>query len=351
LNPRKKIGVMLVDDSLVDLKVLERMLAVGSDIEILGTARNGREALNLLPKLKPQVVCTDLHMPDMDGMMFTKAAMAEHPVPILVVSSHVGEEKKQTVFDLLQAGAVDVFPKPRAGLADPEICRALVEKVRILSGVFVFRKTNTQGSTPSRPLALPYGNRKELGGVVALGTSTGGPPALAEVLGALDESFPVPILCVQHIGKDFLAGLVSWLCSQTRLQVKVCEVGERLMPGTVYFSLEGSHLTVGSDDCLATSYDLPWQGHRPSVNHLFLSVAKHYGKRGVGVLLTGMGKDGAEGLMAIRQAGGRTIAQDEQSSVVFGMPKAAIDLGAAQKVMALRDVGPTLVQWAYQRQV
>lgn len=348
MNSRNKIGVLLVDDSLVDLKILERMITTSPDIEILGTARNGKEALSLLPQLRPKVVCTDLHMPHMDGLSFTKAAMVDYPVPILVISSHVGAEQKQTIFDLLQAGAIDVFPKPSAGLNDAEACRTLVEKIRILSGVFVFRKRNTTTENTPPLFSSSIGTTTQKG-VIAIGTSTGGPPALADIFGGLDATFPVPILCVQHIGHGFLHGLVSWLNSKTALHVKILDPNEDLKTGTVYFAAEDQHLEARPNYKAITSNEAPWQGHRPSVNQLFFSVAKHYGKNSLGILLTGMGKDGAEGLLAMKQAGGQTITQDESSSVVFGMPAVAIALGAAQQILPLHEISSFMIQWTIKK--
>lgn len=346
-----KISVLLVDDSPVVLSILKRMLLTAPDIEVVGTARNGVEALELIPKLEPAVVCTDLHMPKMDGLELTREIMAQFPKPILVISVSVSrEEDAQTVFRLLEAGAIDVFLKPRGGSEAEyhQLTNGLISKIRILSGVYVFRKRGaaTAAPVPQAPVATPA--KIEVPQffrirVVAIGASTGGPIAIQQIVTHFRAGFPVPIICVQHISQGFLQGLVEWLDGQCSLRVKIAESGEKPKPGYIYFPAEDRHLEVDANGCFIFKSQTTYQtNHCPSVNVTFDSIARYYGRSAVGVLLTGMGNDGATGLLNISQAKGITIAQDEKSSIVFGMPKSAIDINAAQHVISLNEIAPTL---------
>lgn len=363
------IRVLLVEDSPIALAILKRILSSSPDIEVVGTARTGVEGLAMIPQCSPQVICTDLHMPQMDGLAFTSEVMARFPRPILVISASVQEEDTQNVFRLLDAGAVDIFPKPRAGLAtDYEKCAAeLIAKIRILSGVRVFTQRRKAQSlspvaaspgvsllsteSPSRqntetqiqPSSHHLWSQSKIK-AIAIGASTGGPQALNTILSQLPKNFPVPILCVQHISFGFLDGLIRWLALESALTIKIAQAGEVPQPGFVYFPPEYQHLELDSQGRLSHSSGSPVCGHRPSVTVTFQSVANYYRRAALGILLTGMGRDGAEGMQAISQAGGTTIAQDEASSVVFGMPKEAIALGAVQQVLPVSEIAPCLIK-------
>lgn len=338
------IRVLLVDDSPLVLTVLTRMLSTAPDIEIVGTANNGEEALVLVARLRPTVICTDYHMPVMDGLELVKVVMAQYPCPILVISGTVGPDNPDRIFELLQAGAVDVFPKPTGGWgADDESTRQIVSKIKILAGVIVFKRSATGLSTQvkSKLVAALVPIR-----VVAIGASTGGPQAFHQILRELPQNFPCPVLCVQHISEGFLRGLVEWLAGQCKLFVKIAASGEEPQPGIVYFPQEGTHLTIDSKGRLSSSTAPPFEGHRPAVGALFDSVAGYYGSSAIAVLLTGMGSDGAEGMRAVARAGGVTVAQDEKSSVIFGMPKQAIEMGVVRYVLPLSEISAQLVKCA-----
>ncbi|MBF0565675.1 MAG: chemotaxis-specific protein-glutamate methyltransferase CheB [Nitrospirae bacterium] len=350
----KLIKVLLVDDSVIALAILKRMLSSSPDIEVVGTARNGKEALELIPRLSPTVLCTDLHMPVMNGLEFTRAVMATHPLPILVVSVSASEGSLNA-FDLLDAGAVDVLSKPRSGLspASPELASELVRKIRILAGVHVFRRIQREIPIREAPIAglksrlqIPIPEPGKDVRIVVIGASTGGPQALETILGRMPQDFPLPVLCIQHISDGFLQGLVDWLSSKCRLTVKIVQPGELPSPGTIYFPQEGTHLKIDGSGRIASSPEPPFDGHRPSITITMRSAAHYYESRVFGVLLTGMGRDGAEGMQEIAKAGGVTIAQDEESSVVFGMPKQAIDLGAARYVLAVDEIAEFLKKLA-----
>ncbi|HEY9878355.1 MAG TPA: chemotaxis-specific protein-glutamate methyltransferase CheB [Leptolyngbyaceae cyanobacterium] len=356
------IRVLLVEDSPIAIAILKRILSSSPEIEIVGTARTGVEALTLIPKVKPDVVCTDLHMPQMSGLELTRHIMAEFPCPILVISASVQENNPTNVFQLLEAGAVDVFPKPRSGLPEDyeRTKQALINKIRVLSGVKVFtqhrRANSSVMATPLKPgstqavytpappapiLSAPSPRNPDIRAprIIAVGASTGGPNALHTLLRVLPPTLPVPVLCVQHISEGFLQGLVDWLRRECHLNIAVAQTGQLPQAGTVYFAPENQHLELDGSGRLLCTTAAPVSGHCPSATVLFKSVAAYYRRSVVAALLTGMGRDGAEGLLTVAQAGGVTIAQDEATSVVFGMPKEAIALGAAQYVLPIQKIG------------
>lgn len=343
------IRVLLVDDSPVALHILQKLLSRSPDIRVVGTAGDGKEALDLLLKLKPDVICTDLHMPVMDGLELTRVVMANQPCPILVASVSA-EPGSPQIFRLLEAGAVDVYPKPRDILdADQDkLARELASKIRILAGVHVFPHVGTTSrSAPPLP-PLPLSPQTPVR-IVAIGASTGGPHALRTILTRLPAGFPAPIVCVQHIGEDFLAGMVAWLADSCALLVREAPQGEMPQSGVVYFAPKDRHLDLDDGGRFDLSSASPCDGHRPSATVTLRAAARRFGAGAVGVLLTGMGRDGADGLADIAAAGGVTIAQDEASCVVYGMPKEAVALGAAQFVLPLEQIAPALVALANNR--
>ncbi len=346
------IKVLLVDDSPIALLTISRILETASDIEVVGRAANGQEGLSLIPQLNPDVICTDLHMPVMDGLRFTESVMQKFPCPILVISISVFDSKSDNVFKLLQAGAVDVFAKPRAGLraGDEAVAKALIQKVRAINGVVSFtrRRPHAQSisvSAKAVPVQVkssitpPHGSFE----IVAIGASTGGPLAFEEILSALPANFPLPIVCVQHISDGFLAGMVSWLDSLCKLKVKQAAHLEKIEAGTVYFAPEGKHLIVNKSKQLQYTPSDGTNLYCPAVDVLFDSVAEQYEHKGLALLLTGMGDDGARGLKRIADHHGMTIAQDEASSIVFGMPHKAIEMKAACLVLPLALMADKLV--------
>lgn len=337
-----KIRVLLVDDSKVALAILKRLVSSSPDMEVVGVASRAEEALSLIPRLDPHVICTDFRMPGMDGLAFIKEVMEKYPRPVLVVSVSVQKGQETNIFQLLEAGALDVFPKPRAGTeAEFEKARdELISKIRILSGVVVFRRRKIKPA----PSALITQVRPGTVRMVCIGASTGGPMALHDILAGLPENFPAPLVCVQHIGEGFMDGLVEWLASLTSLKVKTAEPGGFPEKGTVYFPPEGKHIEFDAAGRFATNPEPPFNGHRPSIDITFKSVARRFGPASIGVLLTGMGQDGADGLLEIHKAGGVTIAQDEATSLVFGMPKRAIEKGAARCVLPLDRMAEALVR-------
>ncbi len=342
--PRDSIRVLLVDDSPLVLAILRRMIETAPDLQVVATAANGEEALQELGAREVDVVCTDLNMPRVDGLELTRRIMRTNPKPILVISVAVQKEDEHTVFELLRAGAVDVFPKPKGGLKSEEEAwtKALVNKIRVVSGVVVFHKhgERTQFESAKTSVVAPAPEVE----LLAMAASTGGPQAYAAVLSALPANFPAPIICVQHISLGFLDGLVRWLNDRCGIRVRVAKHGETVQPGNVYFPEEDTHLEIEQGGRLRSVRSEPFHGFRPSATVMFESVAKSHGKRAAGVIMTGMGDDGARGLKALREAGGLTIAQDEATSVVYGMPGEAARLGAAQHILALGDIAPAMLK-------
>ena len=354
-NPQSPIRVLLVDDSPLVLHILQRMLSRFPEIQVVGTAANGREALDLLPALNPDVICTDLHMPVMDGLEFTRAVMGDYPRPILVVSVSV-EPGSPNIFRLLEAGAVDILPKPRdiLGVNLDKLASELASKIRILAGVRVFRRHNNVHGTPAakpafKPAVMPHPPASLIHPqapprMVVIGASTGGPQALREILGNLPARFPLPVVCVQHIGSSFLAEMVMWLAEICPLPVRKATHGETPQASVVYFAPEDAHLEWDNNGGrFALSQAAPVDGHQPSVTVTMRAAASCFGAGAVGVLLTGMGRDGADGMVSIAAAGGITIAQDEASSVVYGMNKQAVELGAVQYILPLEQIAAALI--------
>lgn len=349
---KEPIKVLLVDDSKIALVIYKRVLDAVPDIEVVGVAHSGRAALELIPKLQPNVICTDLHMPDIDGLELTKIVMEKFPKPILVSSVSVQKQgDEHNIFALLQAGAIDICAKPIDGVNDEnqEFTQELVRKIRILSGVVPITKrrretkTETAGISVSKPMPIVQTSLQTIK-MVAIGASTGGPQALLEILAPLSANFPVPIVCVQHISEGFLSGLIEWLNNHCSLRVKIAEKGELPCAGTIYFPAERQHLVLDDKGLFEVNRDEPVGGHRPSITTTFLSLAEHYRGNLLGIILTGMGRDGADGLKKIYDYGGVTIAQDEATSVVYGMPKAASDLGAARYLLGIKEIYPAILK-------
>ena len=342
------IKVFLVEDSPVALNILQRILDSSPDIKVIGTAGNGVNALQQIPQLKPDVVCTDVLMGEMDGLEFTKNLMSEFPLPILVISDLVTAQNTQKIGQLFEAGVVDVFPKPKTGsIEDYEKQKNnLVSKLIILSGVKVFTKKhncNYKNLKKNRSELLQNKTNTTNYQIVAIGVSTGGPKAIQQIITQLPANFPLPIVCTQHISVGFLSSLISWLSLDTKLKIKIAQIGEQPLPGTFYYAPEQYHLEIDGRGKFAYSSSPAVNNHRPSVTTMFQSLAQFYGNSMIAILLTGMGKDGVAGMQEIERRGGLTIAQDKDSSVIFGMPQEAIKLGIVNQILPLEQIAPFLL--------
>jgi two-component system chemotaxis response regulator CheB len=341
---RKKTRVLVVEDSLTVRQRLCEVLSSDPQIELVGEATDGKEAIELCRRLRPDVVTIDMIMPVMSGLAATEYIMAHCPTPILVVSSSFNRGELFKTYDALAAGAVDVLEKPRGNEPDGVWERALIAQVKLVARISVVTHPRLRLAALNRPsmshvTAVPEGRAA----VVAIGASTGGPGAIVEVLRGLPEAFRLPILLVLHINEPFGASFADWLDGQTTRRVAFPRDGDSVAAagGRVVMAPPGRHLVV-RDGRLRLTLDPERHSCRPSVDLLFESVAREFGRTAVAVLLTGMGRDGAAGLLGIRRAGGLTIAQDEATSVVYGMPREAVMLGAAECVLALKEIGPAL---------
>jgi two-component system chemotaxis response regulator CheB len=333
------IRVVLADDMQASLALLEGIFALEPGFEVVGRARNGEEAVALTRDLRPDLVTMDIEMPVVNGFDATVRIMTECPTPIVIVS---GQDVNSVGFALnaMKAGALAVVPKPSAP-GTPEFdgqARHLLTMARAMAGVKLLPRV--QGGQPLAPQPPAQRTRAR---VVAIAASTGGPPALSRILSELPGDFRAPLLVVQHIAEGFADGLAKWLAASSRLRIKVAEEGERLAPGTVYLAPDRRHLGVEGDR-VALSDAPPIDGFKPSGTYLFESVAKAFGPAALGLILTGMGRDGVAGLAALHAAGGTVVAQDQQSSVIFGMNGEAVLGGLTDEVLPLDALAYLLMQ-------
>lgn len=323
------IRVLVAEDSLTTRRLLVEVLRSDPDIEIVGEAADGMDAVEMTAQLRPTVVTMDIQMPRVDGFEATRQIMARTPTPIVIVSASVNDREIEVSMHALRAGALTVLPKlpaPDTGEFEGQR-RQFLDMVKAMSEVKVVRRRPRppEASVPSPPAHSPMTQAR----LVAVAASTGGPPVLARLLEDLPADFGLPIIVVQHIAAGFVEGLARWLNTAGPLPVTVAEDGERLRPGRVYLAPDDHHLEVAGRWTVTLSAEDPVDGFRPSATVLFRSVADVAGPSAAAVVLTGMGCDGLDGLRAVQRAGGRIIAQDRESSVVFGMNGAAVGAGLA----------------------
>jgi two-component system, chemotaxis family, response regulator WspF len=322
--------IAVVNDMQMSVEVLKRVATSGGH-EIAWVARNGAEAVEKCARDRPDLILMDLIMPVMDGVAATGIIMRDSPCAVLLVTATVGGNVGK-IFEAMGCGALDVVRTPVLGAAGLDGAEGLLGRIDRI-GTLIGKETSapvSAGPAPARASEWPP--------LVAIGSSTGGPKALATLLSTLPLSLEAPVLIAQHVDRQFAAGLADWLNEQTELQVVVAGEGERPRPGTVYLAGTSDHLVLGADLALHYTRDPAEYPYRPSADVLFLSLKQHWPQRGVGIVLTGMGRDGASGLLALRQAGWHTIAQDQRTSVVYGMPRAARDLGAAAEILPIESI-------------
>jgi len=340
----EKIRVLIVDDSGLIREILKKMLETDPLIQVVGMAENGERAIELVQKLKPDVVTMDINMPVMDGFRATEHIMAYCPTPILILSFILDKEGIYTTFNALAAGAVDVMEKP-SGLESKvwnKLGDVLVQKVKLVSKVKVI--THVKGRVREvlkhkESVSLSSPNKYE---IIGIGASTGGPSVVMQILKNIPSDFPsdydLGILVVQHMSEGFIDGFRNWLGNACKVKVKLAQEGEKIKKGQVLIAPDGFHTIVRNRKSVGLISGNQVHGVKPSVDILFNSIADVYGESAVGILLTGMGVDGAAGLKHIKDKGGVTIAQSENSCAVFGMPKAAIEKGAVSKVLSIEDI-------------
>jgi len=340
------ISVLVVEAFPHSRDFLARLLAAAG-FRVAGTAANGAEALQFLQRTRPDVVTMDLHMPVMNGLETTRRIMEATPVPIVIVCDSLAPPEMESTFRAMEAGALAMVQRPRKE-ADPArdaTAREFLDTVRLMSEIKVVRRRRPADKIPPRP-ANGAGVWPNLTGkrieVVAIGSSTGGPAVLRTILKLLPRDFPAPLLIVQHLAPGFLPGLVEWLGGTSALTVAIGSAGETARPGHAYFAPDGRHMGIGRDGRILLAGGENENGARPSVAHLFRSVALAYGGNAAAVLLTGMGRDGADEMKLLKEKGAVTIAQNEESSAVHGMPAAAIQLGAALSILAPEQIATAL---------
>lgn len=345
------IRVLVVDDSAVVRQVLSSELSKQDDIDVVGTAVDAFLARDKIVRLQPDVVTLDLEMPRMDGLTFLKKLMKYHPVPVIVVSS-LTREGSRTALRALEHGAVDVVGKPAAGESVADIIETLADKIRAAAQARMGRQpealVESQEATPAKPTP---GLLPDASTIIAIGASTGGTEAIRNVLVGLPADAP-GILVVQHLPAGFTASFAERLDQLCLMDVREAVNGDRIGPGTVLIAPGNQHMAIRrrGTNYIVEVKDGPKVFHqRPSVDVLFRSMAHHVGSSAIGVILTGMGADGARGMLTMREAGAYTIAQDEGSCAVFGMPKEAIRLGATTKVVSLPHVSQHVLDVLAQR--
>lgn len=344
------IRVLVVEDSLTVRKHLTEVLSADPEIEVVGEAEDGKAAIELCQSLRPDVITMDMMLPVMSGLAATEYIMAHCPTPILVVSSSVNRGELFKTYDALAAGAVDVFEKmsgaepPGRWERDFVSTTKLVARIRVIThprGRLKHLRSPASPASALAPIACDRSGRRLE--IAVIGASTGGPAAIVEVLRGLPPTFQLPVLFVMHISEPFGAAFADWLDAQTPRRVVHAKDGDPVSSaiGRVVMAPGGRHLVV-QDRRLRLTSDPERHSCRPSIDVLFESVAREYGASAAACLLTGMGRDGAAGLLAIRNVGGFTIAQDEATSIIYGMPREAVMLGAADRVLPLGEIGSAL---------
>ena len=333
--------IAIVNDLGVAVEAMRHVVGHAHDHELAWVARDGAEAVELCAQDRPDLILMDLMMPEMDGIEATRRIMAKTPCAIVVVTASVNRFPSG-VFEAMGAGALDAVNTPALEVPGSGAgSRALLAKINTIAKLVRPAEPGrrTSSSRATGVISRFHGER-----LIAMGASAGGPAALAQILGTLPEDLNAPVVIVQHVDPRFAQELAEWLGAQSRLTVRVARDGDRPQPGTVLLAGTEDHLVFASPTRLSYTrlpHDTPY---RPSINVLFKSIQRHWHGDVVGVLLTGMGQDGAEGLKALRDAGCHTIAQDEPSSAVYGMPRAAASLKAAREILPLEKIGPRLVQ-------
>lgn len=328
---------------------LREILEEDPDIRVIATVENGSQALAYLEKHRPDVITMDVIMPEMDGFETTRQIMETRPVPIVIITSSYAPGEVEKTFSAMEAGAVTILQKP-GSVREPDFdlsARNIRENVKLMAGVKVVRRWAREKKIPQMlpasvfPTPFRPDNSRAIK-IVAIGASTGGPMAVQNILSALPPTFPAPVLLVQHIGHEFVNGMIQWLQNSTPLPIHLSRNFEIVSPGHVYVAPDDWHMGISSEGAILLSTEAKEENVRPSASYLFRSVARSFGKQGLGVLLSGMGRDGADGLKAMHDVHAVTIAQDEASCIVYGMPQEAVKLKAVDFILNIKDI-PTKI--------
>ncbi len=339
----RPIRVLIVDDSPTVRYIVRKILSKDPNIVVVGEAKGGLEAVELVRKLEPDVITLDLRMPDLDGLQVTEIVMAERPTPILILTSAIDKDEKYTTFEAISRGALDVMEKPGSANGDSwgDAEKMLIEKVKLLSQIRVLPHIKPLFRKAKKKTRISVRNTYR---IVTIAASTGGPKLLRALLGSLPPDFSLEIAIVQHITRGFEKSFAEWLDSCTPFEVRVAKEGDKLFPGRVLIAPPGFHMIIKEIGIVGLSDASPLNGQKPSADFLFMSASQVYGKETIGIVLSGMGKDGAKGLKMIRGAGGKTFALRKEECAVFGMPKAAFDEGAVNEFHSLQEIIENLVK-------
>ncbi len=332
-----QIKILVVDDSALDRDIIVGILSSDPDIHVVGTAQNGKEAIEKVLQLKPDLVTMDIFMPKMDGLEAIEHIMARCPVPILVITS---TRKSAITYSAITKGAMEVTSKATLTSKNSD---KVIRQIKLLAKVKTI--SHIRGNKTKKDLHLrlsPGKDRK----VIAIAASTGGPQALSEILSDLPKNYPFPIMIAQHIDPDFVCGMINWLNSVVEIKIKEAEQGERILGGTVYFAPPAKHLTLSNHQTIRLVDKGSKDIYLPSCNLLMESIGNHIGTNSIGIILTGMSNDGVTGMEKLKRCGGTTIAQDESSSLIFGMPKLAIESGCIDTVLPLGRISQWLINFA-----
>ena len=339
------LKVLVVDDTETYRLLLTHIIEATSDMRVVGQAKNGQQAVQMASELRPDVILMDVTMPLMDGLQATQEIMRRMPTPIVMISASLEGRETEIAFQAIKRGALTLLAKP-SGPGNPtydEQAALITTTVRNMAGVRVIRHYQSTSISAKHPVSI--GAVLE---ICAIASSTGGPAALGEIIRALPADFPLPIVVAQHIAADFVPSLCSWLNTLTPLNVQIAQVGDKPKVGAIYFASAVANLVMTSEKRFGLDRSQITR-YTPSCDVFLESVAQHYGRHAVGIVLTGMGNDSARGLLKMYQAGAVTIAQDESTSVVYGMPKEAVALGGAQFILGLPEIASTLMSFVFQK--
>lgn len=340
-DPGELIRVLVVDDSLIARRVIVELINRTHDMTVIAEASNGLEAVRLNLSLHPHLIVMDVTLPIMDVFQTTEIIMRENPTRIVLMANQLFLDDAELMSKATGVGVLDVSPKP-INDRDEDANQQFIKKLRAMAHVNVVRRWRTDLRVTDLIDRYPgVGKRLE---IVLIVSSTGGPHALEAIIRTLPADFPLPIVIVQHIGSEFVGNMLHWLSSLTPLTMKIAEASERPAEGHIYIAPSGLQLEFSFDGRFVLSRETEGRLHVPSGDVLLSSAANVYGPNAIGVVLTGMGEDGAGGLLKMRQKGARTIVQDEASSIVFGMPKAAIERGGSEYVVPLDQIAPLLIE-------
>lgn len=355
---KEKIKVLVVDDSAFMRKVISDMLSNDELIEVVGTAKNGKDGIEKAQLLKPHIITLDVEMPIMDGITALETLLTLNPTPKVIMLSSLTNNGGEATIKALEAGAVDFVPKPSGSIIHfnvDDIKTDLIRKIRSAhkSNIQHQRVNNTvalpSGTTINNPIKSKTQSNINIKHIIAIGTSTGGPKALQDVIPLLPADLPAAVLIVQHMPPGFTKSLAVRMDGLSQINVKEAEDGDILKPGWAYLAPGDYQMFITKSTgeyCIGLNQDPPMTGHRPSVNYMMNSVAACGHKSLIAVMMTGMGSDGSEGILKIKNQGGKTIAQNEETCVVYGMPKSAVNAGAIDRIVPLNEIAKEIVKLA-----